>query len=111
ADGCRIFGISRLERQLVEPLGIAIENRVLIVLGNLIAFEQLFDVVLAARVGDFVWKIRRVDKRLVADDLDRERHGQLFGLAADEYLPLFDLAGDVLLWVFLLPHAENALRD
>jgi len=66
--------LAALERQFVKPLGVAIEHRVFVVFGDLIAFQQLFDIVLAARVGNLVRKIRRVNERLVADDLDRERH-------------------------------------
>src|SRR3990167_2962336 len=80
------IGSPPLERQLVEALGVAVENGFLVVLGNFAALHQLGDIALAALVRDFVRKVGRVDERLVAYDLDGEGHRQLLRLTAEEQI-------------------------
>jgi hypothetical protein len=48
-----------LQRQPVETLRVPIENRRLVVLGDIPALHQLGDIALAALVGDFVGEVGR----------------------------------------------------
>src|SRR5688572_17599673 len=52
-----------------------------------------------------------VDEGVVADDLDGEGHGQLFGLATHEEAALLDLLDHVLRRVHVLTQAGLTLRD
>src|SRR3989338_2041789 len=105
------MGSPPLERQLVEALGVAVENGFLVVLGNFAALHQLGDIALAALVRDFVRKVGRVDERLVAYDLDGEGHRQLLRLTAEEQAALFDPLDDVSARLLALAHAKLAWRN
>src|SRR2546422_7806899 len=63
---------------------------------------------LATFVGNFVRKIRRVEKRLVADGLDRKGHGQFFGLNAQIQTLFLDQLLDIMARIFALPDAVLA---
>src|SRR5262249_21177454 len=97
--------------QLVEALGIAVQQRGFVVVGNFIAFHQLADIVLAAFVGDFMRKVGGIEERLVAHYFDRERHGQLFRLYTDEATAIFDLFLDISARVFAFAYSELVRRN
>src|SRR5581483_9816504 len=100
-----------LAPELVEALGVAVQDGRLVLLAQLVALRQLGDVVLAACVGHFVREVRGVDEGLVAHHLQREGHGQLLGLAADEHPAGFNLLDDVAVRPLVLAKPVLARRD
>src|SRR4030095_15528690 len=103
-------GEGDLQRQLVKALSVAVQQRGLVVVGNFVALHQLAEIVLTTLVGDLVRKVGGVKERLIAHDLDRERHGQLFRLDADEAAAFFDLLLDVSARVLPLPPTRISPR-
>src|SRR5689334_20786364 len=61
---------------------------------------------LAALVGYFMGKIRRVQKRFVAYGLNREGHGQLFSFDAQVEPAVLDEFSDLLRRILFFAHAE-----
>src|SRR5262245_15927441 len=56
-------------------------------------------------------KVGRIEERLVAHYFDRERHGQLFRLDADEATAIFDLFLDILARVLAFAYSELVRRN
>jgi len=61
-----------LRWQAIEALGVAITHGVLVCGGESGILFQFFQLVLAGVVVDFMGKVRRKNKGLVADDADGE---------------------------------------
>src|SRR5512132_1498490 len=66
---------------------------------------------LAALMGDFMGKVRRVEKRRIADDFYGEGHGQLFGFDAEIDAAILDQLLERFGRVLLLANAELALGN
>src|SRR5487761_1324888 len=81
-------------RQPVEALGVVAKDGLLVRPGQLVALQQLLDIVLAAYIRHLMRVVRGIDEGLVANDLDGEGHRQLFRLAAKEEAAFLNLLDD-----------------
>ena len=82
----------------VKPFRIAMTHGVFVFRREPLVLVQFLQLFLAGIVVDLVREIRREDKRLVADDADRERQGQLVAFDADESARVDQLRGELDRW-------------
>src|SRR6266850_1688339 len=87
--------LSSREGQLIKPLRVAEEDRVLVCRAEVRVLAQLFQLMLAGLRIDFVWIVGGEHIGLVAGDAHGFGDAQLLALAADEDAAFVDLAHNI----------------
>ena len=86
--------------QAVKPLGIAMQHRVLVIVGEMLILDDLFDFMLAIFVIDLVRKVAGEHEGLVAHRFDQLMQPLFSALAADEDAPRLDMAANIVADLF-----------